>query len=81
MLFSVDKNRKKEKVVWQLLQSCFSEKAVKVYLARGLPRRRAKEREEERKRKERRHTKLKFSKVPTFLEGWLLLFPYRDIST
>ena len=38
MLFSVDK-----KVVWQLLQSCCCEKAVKVYVARGLTRGTAKE--------------------------------------
>ena len=76
MLFSVDK-----KVVWQLLQSCWCGKAVKVYVARGLTRGTAKEREEERKRKERRLTKLKLSKVPTFLEGWLVLFPHRNKST
>ena len=46
MLFSVDK-----KVVWQLLQSCCCEKAVKVYVARGLTRGTAKEREEEKKEK------------------------------
>ena len=42
---------------------------------------RLKKENKKKKRKERRLSKLKLSKVPTFLEGWLLFFPHRDKST